>query len=1066
MQQNSKNYTELFFVWLINNRWYVVVFFGFIALFGSYSLSKIKIDAIPDITNKQVIVNTKAFGIDPVKLEKSITYPIESELYGLTGLSEMRSLSRFGLSQIILIFGDEVNIQNARNEVLQRLSSLGDKLPPGINPTIAPLTTGIGEILIYQVVNPKADQATNQEIAGEPEFTSNKALQEKSESGNESSLAKHEELMNLRTIQEFRIARELKKVRGVAEVDTIGGYERQLHLNINPQKITQFGLTEKRLIEQINGLGESFGGGYIEKDDKQKIVRTAPNIGSFEDVMKIPVKIDYNGRSLPLSEIVEVKSESSQRLGAAIVNGQEAVIGTVMLQSGKSSQEVLTQVKAEIARFNKKNSDVQIEILYDRQFLINATIKTVMRNLIEGILLVIGVLCLILGNLRIGLTVASSLLFCIFLLAICMNIFGISANLMSLGAIDFGILVDSSVVLVEYFVSKTSSKKIFSPQEKTQNFAVLTTEMLKPISVGILIIALVYVPILLFSGIEGKTFRPMAINVVIAMLASLFTAFLLMPVLSYFFVSNQAHHESKVFNKICNYYSKLLSFALNNGRKIIFFCIAFFIGSASLLLIMASDFLPNLNEGDLVYTIVAPEGTSLSKTIEFSKKVEEKLKNEPEIDKVFVRIGSSQSGLDPMPQSSADLFVILKEERKSLAHKIAPSLLLKAKQGCNLCEITYTQPIAMRFNEMLEGSRADLSLRIFGENLTILMEITKKVSDLLKQQPQVLELGEDFINSIRSGYFVDVKPDYQKIVRHQVRLSDINHDLSNAMAGFEVGRFYGSEFPISIILHLSEKSRDRLRSIESIPVALPDGGSFPLSNVALIAENRDFVSIPRLFGKRYSALSIYLKDTDYEGFIKKSEGEIKQRKILPEGYELEWGGRFENFNNAKRQIYTVIPLMIAAIFFLLFKMFKKFRLVAVMFSSVPFAVSGGVLMLFLCKIPITISVYVGFIALIGISLLNSIILLNSFVSYQQNNSDEKNELVLSLKSVCIARLRPILMTAITASLGFLPMAFGHGIGAEVQQPIAITVIGGIISSTIATLILTPVLLARFGKVAK
>ena len=992
----------------------MLVLFGFIALFGFYSFQKIAIDAIPDITNKQVVVNTKTFGMDPAKVEKSVTYPIEAELYGVSGLLEMRSLSKFGLSQITLIFKDETDIHFARNQVLQRISALGDQLPIGIKPTISPLTTGIGEIIIYRVYN---------------------------------SLGA-DDLMELRTAQEFQIARELKKVSGVAEVDTIGGFERQLHLNIDPKKITSYGMTQRKLIEQIRTIGENSGGGYIEKDGQQKIVRTFSGLKNFEDVMDVPVKIDYSGKALPLRRIVEVKQEHSQRLGAATYSGDEAVLGTVMLQSGENAQQVLTKVKAEIAKFNQRSGSTKIEILYDRQFLINSTIKTVMRNLAEGILLVVGVLCLVLGNVRIGLTVASSLLFCIFILSICMNVFGISANLMSLGALDFGLLVDSSVVLVEFFVTKMYLTK--NKEEKLDLIARLSAQVAKPIFIGITIIILVYVPILMFSGIEGKTFRPMAIAVIIAMLASLFTAFFLMPVLSYFFVGEAVHAKNNFFEKISNAYANLLERALQNGRKIIFSCLAFFGLSLALLFFIPSDFLPSLNEGDIVYTLVTPDGTSLSKTVELAKNLELAIKDEKEIDKVFSRIGTAQSGLDPMPQSAGDIFVILKQDYKSSAREISNRLFDKLKsQACDTCQITHTQPIEMRFNEMLEGSRADLSLRIFGEDLNILMDVTKKIKTLLQTEAAAKEVEEDFINSIHKGFFVDVAPNYKEIAKHQIKISDVNDDLANAMAGMEVGKFYVTEFPISIVLHLSEENRDQLNSIRDIPVGLADGGNFALSQVAQVSESQDVSSIPRIFGKRYSGLSIYLKNTDYANFIKKAEREIAQNKILPEAYRLVWGGRFENLQSAKKQIFTIIPLIIFLIFFILYKMFGSAKEVLVVFSSVPFALSGGIVLLFLCQIPITISVYIGFIALIGISLLNSIILINSLKE------------VSDIKAACLSRFRPILMTAVVASLGFLPMAFGHGIGAEVQQPIAITVIGGIVSSTVATLILSPVLIRKF-----
>jgi heavy metal efflux system protein len=1005
-----------FFTKIIELRWYVLILFGLVSLFGFHSLSKVKIDAIPDITNKQVIVNTKTFGMDPTKIEKSVTYPIEAELYGIPDLVEMRSISKFGLSQIILIFRDEVDIYFARNQVLQRISAIRDQIPNNLTPEIAPLTTGIGEIIMYRVYNPNGS----------------------------------DDLMELRTIQEYQFARELKKIRGVAEIDTIGGFERELHLNIIPEKLAKYGMTPERLINQIQTVGENFGGGYIEENNQQKVVRTFANVGTFEDIMNIPIKIDYTGNALPLKHIVEVGPNYSQRLGAATYGGKEAVIGTVMMQSGENAKEILVKVKQEIEKINQRSTKAKIEILYDRQFLIDSTIKTVMKNLAEGILLVVGVLCLLLGNFKVGMIVASSLLFCIFILASAMNIFGISANLMSLGAIDFGLLVDASVVIVEYIVSSLVLSR--SKEEKGQSIAKLSAQVAKPIIFGITIIILVYVPILMFSGIEGKTFKPMAINVIIAMIASLFVAFLLMPVLSYFFVDGAITHEKhNLFASIRSKYESLLNRALQNGRAVIFGCSAFFILSLSLLVFMPSDFLPELNEGDIVYTVIAKNGASLSRTEEIIQSLEKEIAKEKEIEKVFSRVGVSQAGIDLMPQNSADLFVILKKKFKGDAKKISEKLYQKVKENCAECEVTESQPIKMRFNEMLEGSRADLSLKIFGENLEELMVITEKIKNLLHEKPAIKEIEEDFINSIRKGAFIDVVPNYTQIAKHQITISDVNNDLKDAMAGIQVGNFYATEFPISIVLHLSEKIRNDVNSIKNIPIGLPDGGSFPLSKVSDLRESEDITSIPRLFGKRYSSLSIYLKNTDYADFIKNAEAEIAKNNIVPSGYYLEWGGRFENLNSAKKQIFLVIPLIILTIFGMLYKMFGDVKKVLIVFSAVPFALSGGILLLFICQIPITISVYVGFIALIGISLLNSIILIDTF----KNNND--------LKLTCLSRLRPILMTAIVAGLGFLPMAFGHGIGAEVQQPIAITVIGGIISSTIATLILSPVLIKKFIK---
>ena len=993
----TENFAVKFFKKVIDLRFEVLFLFGIISLFGFYCLSTIKIDAIPDITNKQVIVNTKTFGMDPTIVEKAITYPIESELYGIPNLVEMRSISKFGLSQIVLVFDDVCDIYFARNQVMQRLSALKDQLPPNISPTIAPLTTGIGEIIIYRLYNSNGK----------------------------------DDLMELRAFQEYKIARELKRIKGVAEVDTIGGFKRELHLNLDSKKLANQGMTAKKIVEQIQTIGENFGGGYIEQNGEQKVVRTFANLDSYQDIMEIPVKVNYLGKAVPLKHIVEVRQDYSQRLGTATNKSNEVVLGTVMLQSGENSREVLIDVKKEILKLNKKNPNVQIELLYDRQFLIDSTIKTVIKNLLEGILLVVAVLCLVLGNFKAGLVVASCLLFSILILAACMKIFGISANLMSLGAIDFGLLVDSSVVLVEYIITKIYANK---NQNKSTLIAELSAQMLKPIVIGIVIIILVYMPILSFIGIEGKTFKPMAFNVIIAMSASLIVTFFLMPILSYFFIDANSHQEQNFFTKIGTFYEKVLQKVFKKTRFVIISCLLFFSLCLLLFLFIPSDFLPKLNEGDLVFTVVAKEGASLSQTTAITQEIEKNLAQEKEIATTFSRVGISEAGLDLMPQNSADIFVILKEKYKIFAPKKAEIFYNKIKQSCPSCTITQSQPIEMRFNEMLEGSRADLSLRIFGENFDQLISITKKIEDLLKNKREIKTIEKDFINSIRKSSFVDIVPNYTQIAKYQISISDVNNELAGTMAGLKVGNFYAGEFPIAIMLHLDEENRSQISAIKNISIGLKDGGSFALEKVADVRESQDISSIPRIFGKRYSSISIYLNNTNYAEFIKKAQQEITANNILPNGYYLEWGGKFENFASAKKKIFILIPFVIALIFFLLYKIFADFKKVLIVFSSVPFAISGAILLLFIFKISITISVYIGFIALIGISLLNSIILLNTF--------KETGDLMLS----CLSRLRPILMTALVASLGFLPMAFGNGIGSEVQQPIAITVIGGIISS--------------------
>ena len=1011
------NKVEGFFAKILLLRWYIVLLFTIILVAGSYSLLHIKIDAIPDITNKQVVINTKTGAMDPIRVEKAVTYLAESEMYGIQGLEEMRSLTKFGLSQVILIFKDNTDIYFAREQVLQRLSNLRNSLPQGVSPNIAPLTTGVGEILMYRVYSTKKDNS------------------------------QYETLSMLRTIQQFNFARELKKVKGVAEVDTIGGYARELHLNIKPEVLARYGMNLAKLEVQLATLGESYGGGYIEKDGKQSIIRTNPSINSYADIMEIPIKIDYTGNPIPIKNIVEIRQDYSQRLGAATYGNQEAVIGTVMLRSGENAKQVLIQVQKAIEEINKKSNDVKIEILYNRDFLIASTIHTVAKNLLEGILLVVAILCLIIGGFKVGLMVALALPFCALILAICMKIFGISANLMSLGAIDFGLLVDPSVVVMEYLIAHLA---FASQKEKGQNIAKLISQMAKPVFFGMLIIILVYIPITMFSGIEGKTFRPMAINVIISLCASIITAFVLMPVLAYFFLGSAAHKQSKIIAIICSGYSNLLDTVFLHAKKILAICIMFFAWSIFLFFKMPSDFLPNLNEGDAIFTIAMNDGTSLSRTIDVTKEVSNIIKEDSRVEKVFSRIGTAESGLDPAPQSVSDVFIILKNESKSMAVQISSEIYQKIKNICNDCDISETQPIKMRFNEMLQGSRADLSLKIFGDNLETLMDITQKVRILLGKDSQIKSVEQDLLNSIKLGNTVDITPNYFKIAKHQVGISDINTNVANTMGGLTVGNFYAFEFPIAIVVHMNEGNRNKIDSIKQVPISLMDGGSFPLEQIATIEEKQGIVSIPRLFGKRYAALSVYLNDTNYLNFINKSEKIIRDSKIIPEGYTLEWGGKFNNMQSAKKQILLIVPIIFLAIIFVLYKVFHNIKQVAIVISSVPFAISGGIIMLYVFNVPITISAYIGFIVLTGIGLLNSIILVDTIAKAN------------SVKNACISRLRPILMTALVASLGFIPMALGHGMGAEVQQPIAITVIGGIISSTIATLVINPVLFEIFS----
>lgn len=1022
-----------FFQKVLDYKFVVIGFFILAGALGGHSVLKLPIDAVPDITNVQVMINTRTAALDPEQIEKTVTYIVEYEMGGLPGLQEIRSLSKYGLSQVILIFEDGTDIYFARQQVAQRLQSLAEHLPPGISPELAPITTGLGEIVMYTVMAKKDSE-----------------LMKKNE---------HDRLMYLRTIQDYVIRPELKKIKGVAEIDSNGGYRKEIHINAQTENLEKYGVTFDDLEKKLRTLGDSYGGGYIQKNQQQVIVRTTSDIPDLEKINQIPIKVDVRGHSIRLKQIAEVRADHTPRLGAALFNGEQAVLGTALMYVGANSREVSLDVEQAIKNL-KLPEDVEVKIVYTRSFLVDQTIRTVAINLAEGAGLVVIVLLLLLGSFRAAVLVALAIPLSMLVAATGMRLLGISANLMSLGAIDFGLLVDGSVVMIENLLRRYRNLQDPSQLSIHQRLSLVTDsarEVAKPVTLGLLIIMIVYVPILTLTGIEGKMFHPMASTVLMALGASLLIAVFLMPVLGYLIIKplklNPKSEESRAFNYLQGLYNPILQFTLKKQKLIfsstlVFAAICFF-----MLTRLGSTFIPKFDEGDLVIGLVRGTSMSLDESVRQQGLAEKIIQKFPEVQQVFSRIGTPESATDPMGVNFADTFVILKKDRKHNKDELFTQISEQIEKELPGHEINPTQPIEMRFNEILEGSRADVSLRIFGPDLNKLMEAIHQAREIVEKIPGVAGAEMDALTALQKSPVLNISLDYDAITKYGVNIQDANKTLEMAMGGIQIGNFYEMDRRFPIVLHLAEEIRNDESQIQKIPVALADGGSIPLEKITNFSENDQVTTIARSFGQRYAALAIFLKNRDVASFVDEAKMKINKDIKLESGYSLSWGGQFKNLEKARKRLLLIVPITLLLIFIILLMDFGSVKQALLVYSSIPLAITGGILFLFIRGIPFSISAGIGFIALLGIAILNSMVLVDFINQLREKGKSVHEAVIEGAKS----RLRPVLMTALVAGVGFIPMAYNIGMGAEVQRPLATVVIGGIITSTILTLLILPAL---------
>ena len=1023
----------------LRNRFLVIVGSLLLLAAGLFSALHLPVDAVPDITNTQVQVNTAVPGLAPEETEKLVTYPLELALAGIQGVEEFRSLTKSGLSQVTLVFRDGTDLFRARQLVSERLVQVD--LPPGLSPQMSPISTGLGEILYY-TLDYRKDAAQR-------------------------SQPRQQQLMDLRDAHDYIVKPFLRTVPGVAEINSSGGYERQLVITPRPEALAEAGLTFSELAETIGQNVDNTGGGVIERGLDRVLIRGVTKVANTQDIANLPVKFAAGVEPIRVRDLAEVGIGSDVRTGCAVENGEEAVLGTVMMLVGENSRVISKRVEEKLTELQTKLPlELELRIQYARSEVVDRTIQTVERNLFEGAILVIAVLLFLLGNWRAALIVASAIPLAFLFALIGMTFGGVSGNLMSLGAVDFGLIIDGAVVMVENIVRVLGEKqhelgRRLSGKERLQAVHEAAEQVGSPMFFGVLIITLVYLPILALTGIEGKMFHPMAITVMLALGGALVLALTLMPVLcSLLLTGSLTEKDNFVMRAAKAVYAPLLGLAWRARWGVVAAVMALLGGTVILFLSLKQEFVPTLNEGSWTAMVYQPANTSLKTSLERCLKTQRYLLDKvPEVTRTFARIGTSEVATDPMSPGEYDLYVFYRPpsewrqedgrpvSRDRLADLIREELAVEVPEQ----DYDFAQPIQMRFNEMLEGSRADLAVRIFGDDYDTMEKIAGQVKDLLEDLPGTN--NAEFESQGRVPV-LEIRVDRSAMLRFNVEAAQVNAAIATAMAGHTAGTIIEHNRRRDIVVRLPEDLRNEPQTLKTLPVRTQDGSLIPLGRLAELVEVPQVDAIGRESGHRRVGLNVDLAGgTDAERYVTEARSRITASLTLPEGYRVEFGGQFEHLQEARARLAIVVPLALILIFVLIHSAFKSVTQTLIIYTGIPLAITGGVLALWLRDLPFSISAAVGFIALCGVAVLNGVVLISCF-NQLRNEGRSAEE---SVNQGSLQRLRPVLMTALVASLGFIPMAISEGAGAEVQRPLATVVIGGIVSSTFLTLFLLPLL---------
>lgn len=1034
----------------IRHRWLTLVLTAALVALGVWSYRHLSIDATPDITNVQVQINTQAPGYSPLEAEQRVTFAIETAMAGLPKLDYSRSLSRYGLSQVTVVFKDGTDLYFARQQVAERLQQIASQLPEGLDPEMGPISTGLGEIFMYTVeAEPNARK---------PDGTPYTAT-------------------DLRTLQDWVIRPQLRTTPGVTEVNTIGGFERQIHITPDPAQLVALGFTLNDVVAAVMRNNQNIGAGYIERNGQQFLVRVPGQLANLDAIGNI-VLDRRDGVPIRVRDVASVGEGKELRTGAATQNGHEVVVGTAFMLFGANSREVSQAAAAKLDAANASlPAGVHAKAVYDRTALVDRTIGTVSKNLIEGALLVVVVLFLLLGNVRASLITAAVIPLAMLFTIIGMVRGGVSGNLMSLGALDFGLIVDGAVIIIENCLRRFGEAqhalgRQLNDEERFDLTASATAEVIRPSLFGLGIIAAVYLPIFALSGVEGKMFHPMAITVVLALTGAMVLSLTFVPAaIATFLRGRVAEHDNRLMRWSRARYTPLLEWALRRRVVVLTGAAVLVVACGVLTTRLGSEFVPSLDEGDITLQPMRIPGTSLEQSVAMQEALEKRLAQFPEVANIFSKIGTAEVATDPMPPSMADTFLMLKprdqwpDPRKPKA-ELVEELEAAAKEipGSNY---EFTQPIQMRTNELISGVRSDVAVKVYGDNLDQLTRLAGRVERVMRSVPGAEDVKAEQVTGLP---LLTITPDPAALARYGLNPGDVQETVATAIGGSVAGQLIEGDRRFDLVVRLPESLRQDPAVLADLPIPLPESASLdessrlatganggprtvPLREVAKIQVERGPNQINRENGKRRVVITANVRERDLGGFVGELRTRIGQDVTLPEGYWIDYGGTFEQLISASQRLGLVVPVTLALIFALLFMAFGSAKDAAIVFSGVPLALTGGVLALALRGIPLSISAGVGFIALSGVAVLNGLVMI-AFIRRLREQGDPLDNAV---RDGALGRLRPVLMTALVASLGFLPMALNVGAGSEVQRPLATVVIGGILSSTALTLLVLPVL---------
>jgi len=1038
----------------IHNRWLVVLAGLGIIAFGAWSLARLPIDAVPDITNKQVQVNTTAFALSPAEIEKQVTFRIETALAGIPGLDATRSISRNGFSQVTAVFAEKTDIYFARQQVNERLLELRPQLPPGAEPKLGPVSTGLGEIYMWTVT------FTPEMLKAGPYVTPEGARLS----------TEVERSAYLRTVQDWIIRPQIKAVPGVAGVDSIGGYVKQYHVQPDPMKLIGLGLSFADLVRAIEANNASRGASMIERNGEGIAVRTGGRLESLADIGDVVVST-RGGIPVHVRDVAEVTIGGEIRTGSASENGREVVVGTALMLIGSNSRTVARDVDAKLDLVRRAlPAGIEIKTVLDRTELVDATVATVGANLGEGALLVILVLFALLGNLRAAFITAMVIPLAMLMTAAGMLQGRISANLMSLGALDFGLIVDGAVIITENTLRHLAERqqargRVLSIPERLRTVQTAAEEMIGPSVYGQAIIILVYVPLLTFSGVEGKMFEPMALTVILALVAAFVLSMTFVPALIAIVITGRVSEgENAAVRRLKSLYQPLLARTVRHPLPALIGAVGLFAVAVLLFLRLGQEFIPTLDERNIAMHALRIPSTSLVQAQAMQLDVERKVSALPEVAFVFSKTGTAEIASDPMPPNATDTFIILKPRSQWPDPKLTKDDLVaqieRAARELPGNTYEFTQPIQMRFNELLAGVRGDVAVKIFGDDFAPLLRAANQVAGVLRATRGATDVKVEQASGLS---VLDIAIDKAAIARRGLNLTAVQEVIGTAIGGREAGVVFEGDRFFEIVVRLPDTIRNDLDALKSLPVSLPTAGNaaltVPLGQVASFNFGEGPNQISRENGKRRVVVTANVRDRDIASVVNEARSRIETEVKLPAGYWITWGGQFENLTAAQQRLALVVPVCFALIFLLLMGALGSARDALLVFSAVPLALTGGVLALWLRGLPFSISAAVGFVALSGIAVLNGLVMLTYIKQLRAGGTPKLD----AIREGALTRLRPVAMTALVASLGFVPMALATGTGAEVQRPIATVVIGGLISATVLTLFVLPALYAWFGR---